>query len=387
MKVKTNTLYAKTKILLFLLFVVRIDGFSQDHITVALYPRTECEITISLQPSLGKGKEVNLPITLKWEKENKAVKIEFKGDRNSPERYIYAFPKLMFCKDVKKTRKEIWFDKALKQKTVERSIDNNALVNLVLEGDNDAIKTLVFRDPESRMTFYFKESSSQEGDYHIIPIKLYVASKEPIKPKSETDRKIEYLAKFTLHLALLENICESPELKKMITELDEHVKEIQNDIDQIKSETTDLARLSNDQKKDLDYRQPDGKEKKINISDKQYIVYRDCEKLKTSVTKYNAILDSYDKTVTAYNNKLGVSSSSASSSSSSSSSASCQSLKTANEKLMNLYYRIEQSKKTNLSSLQSEYNKIKQQTEINEKCKEYAAYKEWCKGIEKLLKK
>jgi len=54
---------------------------------------------------------------------------------------------------------------------------------------------------------------------------------------------------------------------------------------------------------------------------------------------------------------------------------------------MNLYYRIEQSNKANYPALQAEYNKIKEQIEINEKCKEYAAFKEWCKGIEKLLKK
>jgi hypothetical protein len=68
-----------------------------------------------------------------------------------------------------------------------------------LEEQSNELKVLVFRDAESKLTFYFRESDSKTDNVCIIPITFYVASSET---KAKKDRKIEYQAKFTLTIII-----------------------------------------------------------------------------------------------------------------------------------------------------------------------------------------
>ena len=168
---------------------------------------------------------------------------------------------------------------------------------------------------------------------------------------------------------------------KIIDLLSQKTKTISEESLNVYSETAELPGVP--EKTVKTYKpKPAPKDKRINsIADPQYEKFKNCENLKNTIEEYNSTIEKYEKNVSNYNNLLE------DRKKITTSAPNCQLLKSANEKLMNLYYRIEQNKNSNLSALQAEYLKIKEQTEVNEKCKEYAAYKEWCKGIDKLLKK
>jgi len=371
------------KMFLFFLFVVNISvrGFSQEDITIQLVPKKEYEKLLTFRPSPGEGKEVRLPLAVSWDFDTKLIKVEFRSNRNNPEIFIYSFPKLMFHKNVMKIKKDVWFDKGMKKyskdKTVEKSIDNETLVNVKLEEENNTIKTLEFRDPESKMTFYFREIASKKGSICKIPIKLYVASKET---KSKRDKKIEYPIKFTLCITL-QDFCDNPDFNSIVESLLSEIENMRTQQETITSELGLLPNLSCAKIKELKD-MPSGKEKEFNPNKNPQ--YNNCEYLKTVIKIYNETLGNRNNAIRNYNNKL----SEIKRKCSGAENINCKILYQTNEKLAELLLDIKNSNQTNLSSFKQEYEKIKKNVADPDykKCKEYKAFEDLCNRIDARLK-
>jgi len=378
MKKRANSSHVKITVFFLLMLVAGVRGFSQENITIGLLPENEFETSVTLRPAFGAGKEVILPVTLIWEKENKLIKMEVRSDKGNEERFVYAFPEKMFYKKIMKSRKDTWFDKSMKNKdkAVERCIDIAALSNVAYEGKKESIKMLELKDAESKLTFLLKVTSSNIGDTCRIPMKLYVASKQSQKAKSERVRKIEYLAKFTLNVSLWD-VCNNPEIERQISTANLEIELMGEQKSLISAELSQLASESCNaiKAKELKSVLPE-KEKKLA---EQFL---ECELLKETIGKYNESLAELNSSIMAYNSKLTSMKRACAAPPSL-----CPLVTQANEKLTELLLDIKNSQKSKASLLQ-EFEKIKKTVEdpAAQKCKEYKVFKTLCSRIEIRLK-
>jgi len=369
----------KSKLLLsILLLFLCLHGFSQDK-RILLEPNTDYKTTVSLVNKAGKETGIKLPVTLNWDSREDIIQMEIKNIKS--DNPLYLFSGTMKFNHVKKAKKEILFSRQIKKsaspKKAVRSIGNDLLINAKVD---ESMKPKIFNLQEPPGAFLkFKIINSNLASSSII-IKAYLAS-NIIKGK-KTLAFIENVADMKLDIDL-KGPCQDAELKNIIALLDKKIKEIYNNTIKINADRIDLEEMAVNKIRNLKPK-PESKEKRINnIADEKYMKYSNCDILIEVVSEYNAFLESYENAIYTYNNLLAekrkdipyapVNN--------------CQPLKTANEKLMGLYYKIEQSAQKERASYQMEYENIKNKVEINESCKEYAAFKEWCKGIEKLLKK
>lgn len=369
----------KSKLLIFIfLLITSLNGFAQGN-RILLEANTDYNTAVSLVTKDGKGTGVKLPVILNWDTKNDLIQVEIKNIKT--DNPLYLFSGLISFKDVKKTKKEVSFSKEIiktaSPKKKVGSVCNEWLINAKTDETTKA-KIFNLQDPPGAI-LKFKIINSNDASCSIL-MKIYLASK--FSKGSKTGILIESIAEIKLDLDL-KGPCQDAELKNIISLLSKKTKEIYNNAIKINAEKIELAEMSISKVKNLKPK-PANKDKRINsIADEKYIKYSNCNILLEVISEYNTFLDSYENAINSYNNLLEerrkdipytpVNN--------------CQSLKSANEKLMNLYYKIEQSDKKVRSSFQSEYDNIVNQVEINESCKEYAAYKEWCKGIEKLIKK
>lgn len=376
MKIKANSNHVKVAVFFLFLLVASIGGFSQENINVGLLPQREFETTITLTPVFGMGKELTLPAVVVWDKDNKQIKVEIKSNRSNEERFVYSFPEKMFNKKVMKLKKTTWFDKGVesKDKAVERCVDIPALSNVAYENKKDVIRTLELKDAESKLTYSFKVTALKNGDTCRIPMRLYVASKQNLKAKSDKTRKIEYMAKFTLYIALWE-ACTNPEIEKQISLIKAEA------ITMSEQKIATLAELSQ-----LTCATIRGKEAKIILSEKEKKLseqFATCEALKEATENYNAILVELNSASLSYNAKLEE----VKRRCSGGSQTQCSVVGQANEKLTELLLDIKNSKKSK-ASLQQEFERIKKTVDepAFQKCKEYKVFNDLCNRIEARLK-
>jgi len=375
MKLKVKSNQVRTTVFFLVVLAASVRGFSQENINIGLVPQKEFETVISLQPVFGAGKEVSLPAIIVWDSENKRINVEIRSNRSNEERFVYAFPEKMFYKKVMKSKKDTWFDKSMdsKDKAVERSIDIPALKNVAYENKKDGIRTLELKDAEAKIMFSLRVTSSKNGDTCKIPMKLYVASKQKQKAKSERVRKIEYLAKFTLYIALWD-VCENPEVEKQMSTLNADISTMSE------QKTSILSEMQNLSCNGIRTKEPKAtsaeKEKKLA---EQFMV---CEQLSEAINKYNEVLNELNDAITAYNSKLEEVKRRCSAPVSP-----CPAVNQANEKLTELLLDIKNSKKSK-ASLQQEFEKIKKMVEdpAAQKCKEYKVFKDLCSRIDTRLK-
>lgn len=393
----------KLKLLLFLLFIANLNGFSQE--IIKLLPNKDVETVITLRPVLntGVGEALNVPVLLNWDKESKIIKVQFRGDRIVSGKFIYAFPRLMFYKDVAKEKRDVWFDKGMKNKymtdrTVAKSINLESFAYVRLEGTNDKIMTLVSGDADSKWIFNFRESVLKENDICKIPMTLYVASRQPKKAKSEKIRKMEYQAKFTLNISLID-ICYASVVANIITQLNTEIEKFQKQQENATNYIEKVTNLPCNRIIELN-NLPRGEEREYeNIKDKQYA---DCDNLKEAILIYNEALAARNNAINNYNTKLDkrkqecreeairlAAEEEEGRRKKEQVEITCSVLDRANKTLMSLGYRIKSSKQKDLPAFRQEFERIKGQiddTKLNT-CNAYEAYRTHCAEIEKLLKK
>jgi len=360
-------------------------GFSQET-PVEVVPNADIDVTLKLLGKEGKPTGLTLPAVLNWDKEESMLQLEIKNIRF--ERPIYLFSGMMFIKDVSKIKKDLYFSKDIvknaKPKKTVKSMGNDWLDNLQIEGvetgkGKGKAKMYNLCEPPGAV-FKFKIKNQELGSCSM-KLLLYIATIEKGK-KAKSKTIVDATAEVNLNINLTDP-CKNEDLLKIIELLDKKTFILADETFQINSETAELPGIPEKTVKTYKTK-PAAKDKRINnIADPQFNKYKECQNLIATIEKYNAALDAHEKATNFYNNILDERKKTPAPAGG----APCSILKSANEKLMNLYYRIEQSNKVNYPALQAEYNKIKEQIEVNEKCKEFAAYKEWCKGIEKLLKK
>jgi len=386
----TDSMCAKNKTLLFffLLLAVGFRGFSQEKYEIPLVQNEEYSTVIKID-------EVNIPILFTWDKEDNSILIQFKGI-NVPGQFLYLFPKTEVLDKAKKRDKQIWFGNEIrKQGKVSKCVDN--FVNVVWKNVSDEVKesTLGGTAPMKKCEFLFKIQNAELGSCSIA-LRAYLAITEKEKGASKRSRKIEYMSNIILDISLYE-VCKSPILKNIIDTITKKTADLKENIININSEADSLPRLACKDVKDRKIKPFVAEANKLdNITDERYAHYNSCANLKAVIADYNSALIACDIAIKDYNKKLqnkqrqckfpvdGVELKK----------GDCELIRVANKDLMNLFYKIEQSDKSSLSTFRAEFETIKKTIIGCEKCKNdkdykeaYKAYENWCSGIEKLLKK
>ena len=383
----------QTKVLFFLLLLtVSFSGLSQES-TIILPNKSEYGTSISLRPTQGNGDEVTIPVILNWNKESNLIQVEFKS--NNSNKYIYLFPEVDFFNEIKKKEANLWFSKNITKDSPQKTVGKylNSLTNVAISGENTKkIKYYGLKDPSSNTVFKFNTQDPSKNTC-FISMRVYVAALEKEKRKflfiplsSDRDRKIEYMSEIKLNITL-QDVCESADLQKIIDFLTKERAALQTGTREITSESEELPNLSRKKIKELNDKQLIGKDKILNnINDERYVQYNDCENLKAAIRENNTAMESYDNAVENYNTILEEQKK-RKAGSIIEGTGSCPTIESANKKLKTLYYKIQRSDQSNLSSFQSEYDGIVNGVVRDEKCGSYEAYKTWCSGIEKFLKK
>ena len=397
MKVKTIN-YAKIAITLFILLTTTISGFSQSVTINVLEAQKEHEKTITLTPYSGTGDDVTFLISVKWNNEDRSIKVDFKS-KDATRRYIYSFPVLMFYKNVMKSEKETWFDKKLiktmKDKTVLKSIDENTLENVRLINVESSIKVLDVAT-EDQITFHFIEQTSN-GDACKIPMTLYVATRDF---KGKKFKKVEYQAKLTLNITL-NDICENPDIKNVVTSLDTEIGRMETQKKTITTELENLPKQNCSKIKSTSEKKTIKEEEKFSgIKNQQY---SDCENLKTALGKHNETIDEINSLIRSYNAKLnemkkecpgggggsGGETPVITETSVQTSITSCDQLEQVTKKLLGeIYFPLSNKTRTDINAAKQEYEEIKRSANnaTAKKCKEYKEFEKACNMTEKLLK-
>ena len=368
-------------------FVLNFKSFSQEKYEIPLVQNEEFNMDIKIG-------DVDIPMSLNWDKEDNSILIQFKGV-NVSEKFLYFFPKTEVLDKAKKKDKQIWFGNDIrKEGKVNKCVDN--LVNAAWKNASDEIKesTLGGPAPIKKCEFLFKVQDLANGC--SITLRAYLATTEKEKGASKRGRKIDYTSNIVMDISLLE-VCQSLTLKNIIDTLAKKELDVRENITNIGAEADSLAKMAcKDACKDKKIRPLVAEANKLNtITDERYAHYNDCDNLKAAIADYNTALMSCDTAIREYNKKLqdkqkkckcveavpGVPA------------GDCELLKTANRELMNLFYEIEQAGKSN-PNFRTEFDRIKKTVVGCEKCKNnkdykeiYKAYENWCSGIEKLLKK
>ena len=379
----------KIKLLLIFLLAITINGFSQLNIDlyINLVSMKETQTTIPLRPVSGQGKEITIPATLFWYNKDGKLKLELKGG-GAEEMFVYAFPAKQEYKKLMKNTKEIWFDKKmikkfLKKKMVEGCVDNNMLAGATLDENDNLIKALELRDPESRMTWFFNKN----GENCKIPMTLYVASRENVNPKSTRSRKIEYPTKFTLNIFFKE-ICDAPELNKVVDYLDAEMLKLLHQKNEVLAALDSVYDLPCAKIKELKQKTVGKEEKFTGTKDQQY---NDCENLKQSINDYNETLEARNNAIYFYNSKLDERKQKCATTPTTTTGGgteNCRTLYQINEKLTELLLDVKNVKQSNIASFQQKYENIKGTvgTEYKSCKKEYNTFLDLCSRIEKRLK-
>ena len=379
----------KIRLFIFLLLALCLKGFPQLNmdIYISLTPQKEFTTTIPLRPASGAGKEVNLPVYLTWYGNDGTVKIEFRGE-SSEELFIYSFPKKVSYKKIEKERKDVWFDKKMvkkymKDKTVEKGINENNLSGIRFDEPNDMIKTLEFRDPESKITCFFRK----EEESCRLPMTFYVASRENMSAKSPRNKKVEYPAKFTMNI-MFKEVCESPDLNRIIEYLDGEMLKMLNQKNAVIAALDSVYDLPCSKVKDLKPKIVGKEEKFTGSKDQQY---NECVNLRESINDYNETLEARNDAINFYNTKLEERRQKCGGTGGTVSSApseDCRALYQINEKLTELLLDIKNCKQSDLAAYKQKYEKMKSGIGAGYKSckKEYNTFIDLCSRIDKRLK-
>jgi len=216
---------------------------------------------------------------------------------------------------------------------------------------------------------------------------LYVASRQPKSAKSKKIRKIEYPAKFTINITLVE-VCKIPAVESKIKELNRETEELKKQKEKALKQYDDLTDMPCKKIGGLK-KLPPVKEEKYEIKDRQYI---DCYNLIEAINTYNETLLARNHAVNNYNallderkqdcQKFGMLQDEENN-------VDCNVLEQVNDKLMSIYLKISNDKQKNVPSYRQEFEKAKKTVEESSyyRCAGYAAYKKQCAEIDKLLKK
>ncbi|MCL1851365.1 MAG: hypothetical protein FWF70_08210 [Bacteroidetes bacterium] len=373
----------KKRLFIFIFFIASLKCFSQGStdIYVNVVPMRDCKTTIPLQPAFGMGPEANLLVTFNWDNNIGQLKMIFYGDSDDG-LFVYAFPKKQPYSKAMKEKDDVWFDKDMvkkymKDKKVVPCINESGLVNVILDGTPDVTRTLELRDPESRLIYYFKMNAEDCK----IPVTLYVASKNAKTAKSPRDKKVEYLVKFTLNILTLE-VCESPELKMVISYLDKETEKLLSQKDAAAAALDQLYDLPSAKIKELQSKTVGTEEKFTGTKDQQY---NECDNLKASIARYNGALEDRNNTILIYNTIL--SDKKQKGGGGHAAAVDCRVLYQINEKLTELLLDIKNSKQST-ASLKQKYDRIKSTINADYKTckKEYGTFTDLCTRIENRLK-
>jgi len=365
----------KSKLIIFCFFsILCFTGFSQEK-RILLAPNADYNTAVPLITLDGKETGIKLPVMLNWDNKSDVIQVEIKNIKS--EQALYLFSGLTTFKEIKKAKKKIKFSKEITKssnpKNSVRSIHNDWLINTQID---DAVKARIINLQDPPGTFIKFKIINSNNASSSINIHIYMGK------NSKKGAFIETIAELKLDIDL-KGPCQDAELKNIITLLNKKIKEITTATTNLNEDKNELAELPLKSVRNLKPK-PASKDKKISsIADEKYVKYSNCDILNEVISDYNSEIEAHENALNSYNQLLEDRKKEIPNTPVNN----CQFLKTANEKLMNLYYRIEQSAPKNRPSFQAEYDTIKNATEVNENCKEYAAYKEWCRGIEKLIKK
>ena len=382
----------KIKLFFLLMLAATISGFSQPKKEIDVFSDKAFETTIDLRAFFGKGNEITVPVSILFSEQEKRFEIKFKGNSDNGGKFIYSFSETMFYKDVMKKNPKIWFDKGLKNKdkAVERSIDPAALENVKSERAKESIRMLDLGDPGSTLTFSFVKDPKDSTKTCKIPIRLYAAKKQLQKAKSEKDRKIEYLTKFTLIITVQE-ICEQPELRKTIEDVTTEIKKLESQEEDVAVELELLPDLfcPCHKVKGLKEKESDNKERITNIIDPRYEQFADCKNLQTTITDYNLILSARNKAISAYNARIKELKKNCKDPiiETPPPPIQCSLVSQANKKLATLLLKIKNEEQA-LPASKREFESIKKTVEDPDfqRCEEYNGFKDFCSRIGERLK-
>ena len=383
----------QTKIIFFLLLLpISFSGWSQVN-KIDLYSDAEYSANIRLRQNQGDGDEITLPILMNWDKKKNVIQVEFLS--NNSDNYIYLFPKVEFFRDIRKKEPKIWFSKKIKKDSPEATVYKyqSNLNNVAISDEITKVNYYALKDPNANMQFKFDVLDPSVNNCFVL-FRVFIASREfekrrflfiPLQPKR--DRKIQYMSEITFEITL-HDVCASAELLKIINDLKDETEVMHNKAKEISAEFSGLSNLPCLKISDLSNKQQIGKEKTINfINDERYKQYNDCDNLKEVIADYNAAIEIHDNAAGNFNAILKRRKQDCTEVLPLLKTIDCRSIEAANNKLMALYFKIEQSELTDLSSFQSEYDQITKGVTNNEKCSSFEAYKIWRSGIEKILKK
>ena len=413
----------------FLLMVANLSGWAQIATVrekkITLTPNKEEIVPILFSPKIGAGREIKVPTVVSWGKESGLIKVEFKADGGNRDKSIYSFPKLMFCKDVMKERKEVWFDKSMtnkksnKSKIVQERIIN--MQNVTCEGANNAIRMLDLNNSQGALSFFFtlnKTNLEEDCEIHFV---LYVAATEKKKKRTH---KIEYQTQFILTLSLQDivelppvepppvepspvepppvnepvevpekNLCDDDLLATILKYLSSEIDSMYFQYISIDNSIDNLHYFSCTSINELTEIIPDNRER-VKQLHPRYNKYNDCVNLKEKIQDHNDAVDERNYKIEEYNAELRALKDKCNASAQSKpqavsqASISCSLLEQVNKDLFKLMLKIKNGDKSHLPNYKVEFEQTIRTVEDPgyKKCKNYDAFKSLHANIEELLK-
>ncbi|MDR1521464.1 MAG: hypothetical protein LBS28_01170 [Streptococcaceae bacterium] len=359
--------------------------FAQKVIKADLTLNNEIKIdhTLNLNPST--EREIQIPISLKWEKTNEkdTVHITFNKVENEI-LYICLFSENLTFKDVKKTL-SIKFEKNFRKKM---KIDGDG--KSVRKDSNDFTdkKAIIANLSEKDLSLsYANFNANFNADTAKLEFKLtaYIARESDSVflftrlKRYRTKIKILHKTDIPFNLTLI-NLCQSKELKDRISDLDAQIENISSENNSIREKTNNLSCKNLKNSSSITH-------KKTEVS--PIAKYADCLEYKDKVSKLNDKIKEYNKVIEQYNRKLDSLKTQCNKQPSSSCDCDCNKLTELVDSVGPLYLKLSLGQIKDKNEARSKFKDIKKSLKCYDKCKEcgdYQKFEEYCNKIEKLLK-
>lgn len=369
----------KKNILFLFLFVLTINGFSQNIIKIDDGEKRQMDIPLANASMVAYSKIPPLHVTFKWDGKAQLLHVQFEGDGHQPKYRVWFInqdePIKSFSRKNPgiKFHNQIKYDKQLKKFWSSTDVE---LLNIT-EDMNLELSS------EAKHEFIFKRINAK-SDTANITFNLYFAVMKKKFLFFGTKIKFEYLKRIMIpvHLGSVKDVCDDDKAFRLIHEINEHtqlLKEIAYDLDSLS------VRQQSEKFDEVKKEASTFPVRKIN----SFPEYQECELLQNVIRENKSVYEEIQaKTfVKSIKHEPVVSVESCTHSLS-------NTLSNANQQLFELTKKIHQAKKAgnDLDTYIRTYQQIKRDVDMDScsKCiaknrKNYNTYKAWCKTIDDLL--